>query len=981
VRIVRAGRRAFVLPLVSPLATAHGAIAERAGFLVSLADEAGRVGSGEATPLPAFGGETLDHCREALDRGLARLADGVERSIDEALAIAAEAAGAGRETDASPAADAGDASASGGVAAPCARAALECAIADLAAQRAGQSLASWIRLRAGLAGGPAARVRSQALVAGGDAAGVAAAARRARAAGFEVFKLKLAAESGRADVDRDVERVAALREAVGPAARIRLDANEAWGREEARRALARLAPFSIEFVEQPVARDDVVGLAELDRGGPIAVAADEALQGDGLEACLARRAARVFVVKPAILGGIGPTIALAARARAAGIRLVVSNLIEGRVGRALACALAAGLAPGPGGSGGSDADAGGSGDGNADADTGEVHGLGTAELLARDLPCVSEGGPGLGVSPGACWASEDAIFREPCRTTSAAPSSANSTGWLDRFVAPHAEREAIAFEGRTLAHRELACAARAAGDRLAAFGIEAGELVAVLAPPSLEGVVLFHALLERGIVLLPLNLQLREPELVDALGSTRAKALVVAESIDPGLAARLTDPTRGGPIGLALGDLVSAPTTTPSSTPTSTPPSGSSSGPSSGSRSRSQSASSPDSAAAVTAATPRATRLRDQGAALVLRTSGTSGRPKAAVLSRANLIASARASARLLGGGADDRWLVCMPLFHVAGLSMLVRAAIAGGAVVVHPRFDAARVAASLDADRITQISLVATTLEQLLDARASRGARSAPETLRVALIGGGPASQALLARAVAAGIPIAPTYGLTEAASQVATRPPEAGARGAAARELANDMPNDVANDLTADLASGLVPLPGVEVRIVDSEGRALAAGVEGGIELRGPIVMQGYLDDPEATARALRGGWLATGDVGRLDAAGRLRVFDRRADLILSGGENVYPAEIESVLAGHPDVVEAGVVGVADARFGARPLAFVVWRAGAAREPRTLADWCRARLAGFKQPIGFVSVESLPRNAAGKLLRRELAARRLGG
>jgi O-succinylbenzoic acid--CoA ligase len=139
----------------------------------------------------------------------------------------------------------------------------------------------------------------------------------------------------------------------------------------------------------------------------------------------------------------------------------------------------------------------------------------------------------------------------------------------------------------------------------------------------------------------------------------------------------------------------------------------------------------------------------------------------------------------------------------------------------------------------------------------------------------------------------------------------------------------------------------------------------------------MRGYLGDPDATAQALRGGWLATGDVGRLDDAGRLHVLDRRSDLILSGGENVYPAEIESVLVGHPDVVEAGVVGLSDRRFGARPLAFIVWRAGADRDAGALADFCRARLAGYKVPVEFEAVDALPRNASGKLLRRELRRR----
>ncbi|MBK7952468.1 MAG: AMP-binding protein [Deltaproteobacteria bacterium] len=389
---------------------------------------------------------------------------------------------------------------------------------------------------------------------------------------------------------------------------------------------------------------------------------------------------------------------------------------------------------------------------------------------------------------------------------------------------------------------------------------------------------------------------------------------------------------------------------------------------------------------------PRAA-FEEIGAALVLLTSGTSGPPKAAILTRANLIASARASARLLGSERGDRWLLCMPLFHIAGLSILVRAALAGACVVLEPRFDASRIARLLDEERITHASLVATTLEQLLDAR---GERPAPASLRLVLLGGGPASDALLARALASAYPIAPTYGLTEAASQVATRLPRGRASASASGSVAEtasafatrsgssdgvqsdfDLEPDIEPDL--DLGGGLVPLPGTRIRIVDAADTPVAAGLEGEIQVRGPSVMAGYLDDPESTARTLRGGWLATGDFGRLDAAGRLRVLDRRSDLIVSGGENVYPAELEGVIASHPEVLEAGVVGVPDARFGARPLAFVVWRAGAARDPAALAAWCRARLAGYKQPVDFVAVEALPRNASGKLLRRALAE--LGG
>jgi O-succinylbenzoic acid--CoA ligase len=225
-----------------------------------------------------------------------------------------------------------------------------------------------------------------------------------------------------------------------------------------------------------------------------------------------------------------------------------------------------------------------------------------------------------------------------------------------------------------------------------------------------------------------------------------------------------------------------------------------------------------------------------------------------------------------------------------------------------------------------------------------------------VVLLGGGPASQALLSRARGLGFPIALTYGLTEAASQVATRPPQ----------------NAVADE--ADLAAGLPPLPGVEIRIVDEAGESVAEDVVGEIEVRGPTLMQGYLDDPEATARAIRDGWLATGDLGRLDAEGGLRVLDRRSDLIVSGGENVYPAELESVLVEHPDVAEAGVVGQPDAEYGERPLAYIVAAPGRRLEPDRVLAFCRERLATYKVPVQLIEIQTLPRTASGKLLRREL-------
>lgn len=333
----------------------------------------------------------------------------------------------------------------------------------------------------------------------------------------------------------------------------------------------------------------------------------------------------------------------------------------------------------------------------------------------------------------------------------------------------------------------------------------------------------------------------------------------------------------------------------------------------------------------------------------VLYTSGTSGRPKGACLTWGNFEASARAAAERLGDVVAGRWLACMPLFHVGGLSILMRNVLHGGPVRLHARFDAAAVSSTLDQGDIAAVSLVPTMLSRLL---AVRGSRSAPPGLRVVLLGGAAAAPELVNRALAAGYPVCPTYGLTEATSQVATASPP--------------------------LPGALRALPmrsvlGTAVRIV-VDGQDTASGQPGEILVRGPTVMRGYLHAPEATAHALNGGWLHTGDIGYLDADGGLHVLDRRNDLVVSGGENVYPAEIEAVLLEHPAVADAGVSGVADADLGARVVAWLVVVNGATVTPDELVRHCRERLAGFKLPREFRFVDTLPRNASGKLLRRSL-------
>lgn len=342
----------------------------------------------------------------------------------------------------------------------------------------------------------------------------------------------------------------------------------------------------------------------------------------------------------------------------------------------------------------------------------------------------------------------------------------------------------------------------------------------------------------------------------------------------------------------------------------------------------------------------------DPEARAVLFTSGTTGVPKGARLSAANFEASAAASGANLGREPGQVWLACLPMFHIGGLAMAHRCDAYGATLWLQRGFEAAAVSEALDSGRVTHLSLVATGLRRLLE---WRGDRPFPPSLRAVLVGGGPIGPALLERARTMGAPVLQTYGLTEACSQVATE------------RLGQ-----------ADGQSAGPALPGLELRVVGPDGAVLGAGVPGGVEVRGPTVMLGYLRDEAATrAVLLDGGWLRTGDLGTLDARGRLTLHARRTDLIVSGGENVYPAELEAVLEAHPWVREAAVVGREDGEFGQRPWAVVVLEAGSSsrREVEVeLAAWCRARLAGFKVPRGFVAVDELPRTVGGKLDRSAL-------
>jgi o-succinylbenzoate---CoA ligase len=327
------------------------------------------------------------------------------------------------------------------------------------------------------------------------------------------------------------------------------------------------------------------------------------------------------------------------------------------------------------------------------------------------------------------------------------------------------------------------------------------------------------------------------------------------------------------------------------------------------------------------------------GVAAVIHTSGTSAEPRPVELTYGNLLWSAIGSAAALDRTREDRWLCALPVSHVGGLSILIRSAIYATTAVVHPRFETDAVLAALRDGGVSLVSLVATTLARLLDAGLER-----PRGLRCALTGGGPVPAALLERAREAGVPVSLTYGLTEACSQVSTVPVA----------LAGEV------GVGAEVGAGAHAGPPIFCTRV-----TIAA--DGEILVAGPTV-----------ARGTQGvdGWLHTGDLGELRADGFLTVRGRKSETIVSGGENVAPAEVEAVLEAHPDVLEAAVIARADERWGEAVTAIVIARPGASPHSESLRTYCAERLAPYKVPKQIeLSTQRLPRTASGKLLRRRLA------
>lgn len=351
-----------------------------------------------------------------------------------------------------------------------------------------------------------------------------------------------------------------------------------------------------------------------------------------------------------------------------------------------------------------------------------------------------------------------------------------------------------------------------------------------------------------------------------------------------------------------------------------------------------------------------------QDDAIVLFTGGTTGRSKGVRLTHGNVLANARQLVDAMGYAEDDLYLHVAPMFHSADLIGNAMTLV-GGAHAFLPQFSGAALLDAIQSLRATRCMLTPAMVIAMLSEPGL--AACDLSSLRQIFYGSSPMAPEWIRRAIEhlPGVALAQGYGLTETAPILTVLPMDA--------HLGAIRGGDAAR-----LASAGRPVAGVQMRIVGGEGDDAPVGTAGEVVVRGPNVSPGYLERPEETAAAFRDGWFHTGDIGRLDPYGTLTLLDRKKDMIISGGENIYSSEVESVLYQHPGVRECAVIGVADERYGEALLALIVPASGDAPDAGQLIEHCRGRIGGYKIPRRFAFVDQLPRSAMGKILKAELRA-----
>jgi fatty-acyl-CoA synthase len=516
----------------------------------------------------------------------------------------------------------------------------------------------------------------------------------------------------------------------------------------------------------------------------------------------------------------------------------------------------------------------------------------------------------------------------------AAPAPTGRTGatitghgmTMSDMVARHArlrpDETALADQASRRTYRELDDRVTRLGNVLVEGGVAPGDRVAVLGLNSIEVVESWLAALRVGAIAVPVNFRLVADEIGYVLSDSGSCHVICDGTLAPAVEqARAAAP--GVQAVITFG---------------------------------------PDYEQRIASASDGYTELpiADGIPAFIMYTSGTTGFPKGAVLTHRNLYLHAFCSMATLGTTSEDRaWMSAAPLFHIAGLSGMLPVLISGGKTVIPPSggFDPVATVRTLVEEGVSSCFMVPAQW-QAICAIPELGSYDLSALRRISW-GAAPASTALLRTMIEA----FPQAEVCTAFGQTECSPVTTNLRGA---------------DATRKIGSVGTPMVGVEVRVVDDEMNDVPRGQVGEIVYRSPMVMKEYWNKPAETAEAFRGGWFHSGDLVREDEDGYFYVVDRKKDMIISGGENIYSAEVENVLAGHPKVAEVAVIGVPDPRWGETPLAVIVPRDPA--EPPTQADidiFCREHLAAFKRPRHLQIVDALPRNPSGKVVKTALRER----
>ena len=501
--------------------------------------------------------------------------------------------------------------------------------------------------------------------------------------------------------------------------------------------------------------------------------------------------------------------------------------------------------------------------------------------------------------------------------------------FLDYWARERPDAEFAVSGGYSMSYAEAAALANRVAGRLVALGCQKGSRVAVVAKNTLWYPLLYFAAAKAGVVLLPVNWRLVSAEWLGILDDARPSVLIVGREqlagiaeIREGLASVEHFVAEGGehhggwePLELWLSD-----------------------GP----------------------ATPPEVEVTPDDALYQMYTSGTTGVPKGAVLSHGAVTSNVLQVGLAHPVSPGDRGLAVLPMFHAAVIPAAFSVVCRGGSLFILDAFDPEHVVRVLEAERISVATLVPVMLQACLTSVPDVADRRY-EDLRSIYYGASPIAEDTLREAIDAfGCGFVQSYGMTEAAQALTFL-------SAADHRLALDTRPEL-------LLSAGRPAVGTTLRVLDASDARTATGGSGEIVARGPQLMSGYWQRPDETAQTLRGGWLHTGDVGRLDEDGYLFVEDRIKDMIVSGGENVYPQIVEHVLVRHPGVAEAAVIGVPDDHWGETVKAVVVARPGTVCTEEEILAFCRPRLGSFERPRSVDFVDALPRTATGKVLKRAL-------